>query len=93
MFHTRGFNNKINRIHERALRITNNEKSSSSQKLLEKNNSITIHPQKIKILATKIYKFLQGLSSPLTNETFVEKNSIYSLRGYHVLTRQSINSV
>ena len=92
MFHTRGFNKKINRIHERALRVTNNEKSSSSQKLLEKNNSITIHHQNIKILATKIYKFLQGLSSPL-NETFVEKNSIYSLRGYHVLTRQSINSV
>ena len=29
MFHSRGLNNKINRIHERALRITYNDKSSS----------------------------------------------------------------
>ena len=29
MFHSRGLNNKINRIHERVLRITYNEKSSS----------------------------------------------------------------
>ena len=27
MFHRRGLNNKINRIHERALRITYNDKS------------------------------------------------------------------
>ena len=29
MFHSRGLNNKINRIHERALRIRYNDKSSS----------------------------------------------------------------
>ena len=34
MFHSRGLNNKINRIHERALRITYNDKSSSYRELL-----------------------------------------------------------
>ena len=29
MFHSRGVNNKISRIHDRALRITYNDKSSS----------------------------------------------------------------
>ena len=35
MLHSRGLNNKINRIHKRALRITYNDKSSShySQKI------------------------------------------------------------
>ena len=42
MFHSRSFNNKINRIHERALRITYNDKSSSFQNLLEKDNSTVI---------------------------------------------------
>ena len=43
MFHSRGLNNKINRIHERALRITFNDKSSTFQELLDKKNSVTIH--------------------------------------------------
>ena len=36
MFHSQGINNKINRIHERPLRITYNNKSSSFQGLLDK---------------------------------------------------------
>ena len=39
MFHSRGLNNKIYRFHERALRITFNDKSSTFQELLDKNNS------------------------------------------------------
>ena len=42
MFDSRSLNNKINRIHEKALRSTFNDKSSSFQKLLEKDNSVTI---------------------------------------------------
>ena len=65
MFQSRSLNNKINRIHERALRITYNDKSSSFENLLEKDNSVTIHHKNIKILATETYKFLQGLSHHL----------------------------
>ena len=53
MIHSRSFNNKINRIHEIALRITYNDKSSSLQKLLERDNSVTMHHRNIKILATE----------------------------------------
>ena len=42
MFHGRGLNNKINRIHERALRITYNDKSSYGE-LLTKDRSVTIY--------------------------------------------------
>ena len=76
IFHSRSLNNKINLINERALRITFNDKSSSFQNLLEKDN-----------------KFLQGLSPPLMNEIFAERNSNYSLRGNNVLTRRKVNSV
>ena len=37
MFHSRSLNNEINQIHERALRITYNNKSSSFQDLLKKD--------------------------------------------------------
>ena len=93
MFLSRGLNNKINRIHERALRITYNDKSSSFQKLFEKDNPVIIHNRNIKILATETYKFLQGLSPPLMNEIFVERNNNYSLRGNNLLTRRRVNSV
>ena len=62
MFHSRSLNSKINRIHERASRITYNDKSSSFQDLLKKDNSVSIHHRNIRILATEIFKFLQGLS-------------------------------
>ena len=91
MFHSRSLKNKINRIHERALIVTYNEKSSSFQRLLEKDDSVTIHNRNIKILATETYKFLQGLFSPLMNEAFMERNNNYSLRGNNVLTRQRVN--
>ena len=40
IFHIRGLNNKINRIHERALRIAYNDTSSSYGELLTKDRSV-----------------------------------------------------
>ena len=42
MFHSRHLNNKINSIHERALRITYQDSTSTFQELLNKNNSVSI---------------------------------------------------
>ena len=56
MFHSRGLNNKINRIHERALRITYNDKLSSYGELLTKDRSLRIHHRNIRALAIEIYK-------------------------------------
>ena len=93
MFHSRGINNKINRIHERALRITYNNKSSSFQNLLEKDSSVTIHHRNIRTLAIETFKVLHGLTPPLLNEVFVERNCNYNLRGNNFLKRRTVNSV
>ena len=71
MFHSWGINNKINRIDERSLRITYNNKSSSFQDLLDKDNSVTIHHRNIRTLAIETFKVLNGLSPPLLNEVFM----------------------
>ena len=39
MFHSRSLNNKINRLHERCLRIIYNDKHSNFDVLLEKDNT------------------------------------------------------
>ena len=71
-------------IHESSLRITYNDKSSSLQKLLEKDKSVTMHQRNIKIIATYKIKILR---------TFEERNNNYSLLRNKVLTRRRINSV
>ena len=62
MFHSRGLNNKINRIHEIALRITFNNKSSTFQELLHKDNSFTMHHKNIRAPATEICSFTRIFS-------------------------------
>ena len=58
MFYSRGLNNKINRIQERALIIIYNDKSSSYGNLLTKDRSVTIHQRNITALAVEIYKVI-----------------------------------
>ena len=93
MLHSRGLNNKINRIHERALRITYNDKSSSYSELLTKDRSVTIHHRNIRALAAEIYKVIQGISPPLLNEVFVPHQCNYDLRGNSFLERRRVKSV
>ena len=93
MLHSRGLNNKINRIHERALRITYNNKSSSYSELLTKDRSVTIHCRSIRALAVEIYKVIHGISPPLLNEVFVPRQCNYDLRGNNFSERRRVKSV
>ena len=65
MFHSRTMNNKINRIHERTLRLVYSDYSSSCDELLKKDESFSIHERNIQTLAIEIYKFFRGLSSSI----------------------------
>ena len=55
MFHGCNLNNKINRIHERALRLIYQNNSSFSE-LLDLDNSVTVHQKNLQVLVTEIYK-------------------------------------
>ena len=93
MFHGRGLNNKINCIHERALRITYQDKSSTFQELLGKDNSLSIHHRNIQKLAIEIYKVLHGFSPPILNNIFVPVLLPYKFRRNDSLKRRRVNSV
>ena len=58
MFCSQKSNNKINRLHERSLRIVNNDYESTYEELLSHNNCFSIHNQNIHCLAVQIYKVL-----------------------------------
>ena len=93
MFHRRRLNNKINRIHERALRTTYNDKSSSYRELLTKDRSVTISHRNIRALAIEIYKVIQGISLPLLNEVFVPRQCNHDFRGNNFLERRRVKSL
>ena len=93
MFHSRRLNNKINSIHERALRITYQDHISTFQELLNKDNSISIHHRNLQALATEMFKIHRGLSPDILREIFVSKISLYNLRRNNTFQRRQVPSV
>ena len=70
MLHSRTMNNKINRLHERSLRIVYSDQSSTFEELLERDKTFSIHHKNIQSLAIEIYKFVNGLSPEIMNSVF-----------------------
>ena len=69
MFHSRGVNKRINKIHEKSLRLVYNDNLSLFAELLAKDNSVTIHERNLQMLATEIYKAIYRL-----NPTIIKKH-------------------
>ena len=56
MFHGTQINNKINKLHERALRVVYNDTITTFEELLVKDKTFTIHHKNIQSLAVEMYK-------------------------------------
>ena len=75
MSDNRALNNKINRLHERCLPITYNDKISTIKELLEKDHSSLYTIQTFKHLVAN------GMAPEMMNEIFqLRKKSHYNLR-------------
>ena len=80
MFCSRKLNNKINRLHERALRIAYEDYVSSFEELLVKDGSVTIHQRNLKVLAVEMYKISHGKSPKFMNNLVEEVDTKYHTR-------------
>ena len=80
MFHNRSLNNKINRIHERALRLVYQRNDLTFSQLLELDNAVTIHQRNLQVLATEIYKVKNNLSPEIMRYVFDIQTPHYNLR-------------
>ena len=93
MFHNRTMNNRINSIHERALKVAYGDYESSFEQLLMKDNSVSIHHRNLQRLATEIFKIKNNLAPLFMNEIFCDSTPPYNLRNNATLRTSNIKWV
>ena len=93
MLQSRTLNNRINNIHERALRLTYKDNKSSFKQLLEKDHSVTVHQKNLQVLVTEIFKVKNNLAPDIMKDVFKLKEPPYNLRWKsNCFTHQSIKT-
>ena len=80
MFCYRRIMHKMNKIHERSLRLLLKNYKDDFQDLLRSSGDISIHQRCINSLLTEVYKYIHGLSPEIINEVFPTRANIYNTR-------------
>ena len=80
MLHSRKITNRVNSLHERALRVVYRDYNATFSELLSKDKSVTIHQRNLQLLATEIFKTKNELNPKIMEEIFTFKNVDYDLR-------------
>ena len=68
MEHSRSLNNRINTLHEKALRLGYNDFTSSFTKLLKKDNPATIHQKNLQNLVIEMFKVKHKLAPKIMTD-------------------------
>ena len=93
MFHSRKLNNRINRLHERALRLVYKDPKLTFEILLELDKSFNIHHRNLQRLATEVYKVKHNICPEFMHEVFPTARDAYDFRTEHDLTGHNVRSV
>ena len=93
MFCPRRSNNLINKVHERALRITYNNQLTDFKSLLLSHNEITIHQRNLQVLMTENYKIKNHIAPPIMSFLFEIRENTHNTRHFQVLSNESRGTV
>ena len=80
MFHSRKINNRVNSLHQRALRVVYRDYNATFSELLSKDKSVTIHQRNLQLLATEIFKTKNELNPKFMAEILAFTKVDYDLR-------------
>ena len=93
MNHSSSLNNRINTLHERALRLAYNDFTSSFTEILKKDNSAIIHPKNLQNFAIEMFKIKHNLAPEITTEVFRFKTRPFNTRNKSELQRRNVKKV
>jgi len=93
MCHTKELNEKINRVHERCLRLMYNDKHSSFEELLIRDGAATIHHRNIRSLAIEMFKVAKGVAPKILSDLFKVNNNNYNLRNQSYFQIPNVRTV
>ena len=79
MFHNRVLSNRIDKIHERTLRLLYQNKNLSFSELVELDNAVTIHQRNLQVLVTEIFKVKNNSSPEIMKQVFDFHEPYYNL--------------
>ena len=80
MFHSRELIKSINRIHEQALRLVDQDNSLSFAEILEKDRSGTIHQKNLLVLVSEVFKLKNGLAPEIMKKVLKIQDLAYNFR-------------
>ena len=93
MFHSRVVNNRINMLHERALRLVYRDSQLTFKELLRKDGSFEIHHRNLQKLATEMYKVKNNLTPTLMKSVFQDRAIPYNLRNINPFRTNNVHTV
>ena len=89
MFCTKHSIGRINSIHERCLRLIQQNYTSDFEVLLENSNEKPVHQKCIELLMIEVYKYLNDLSPDIMSDIFKLRENTYNLRNFHIFESQN----
>ena len=94
MLHSRKLINEINKLHEHCLRIFCSDNTSSFEELLKIDNFVSVHYRNIQVLATELYKIVNGLLPEIMKEVYLfNENTPHNTRNKRMFHSRAIKSV
>ena len=80
MFCGKTANDRINQLHERALKVLHNDHTATFEDLLEKSEEETVHCSNLQKLVIEIYECSNYIGPAVLTELFTTKDISYDLR-------------
>ena len=93
MFHSRQLNSKINKLHERALRLVHTNPNLTFQQLLDLDKTQCIHHRNLQKLAIEMFKVSKNLVPVPIQELFPTYENKYNLRNQRCWKTYNVRTV
>ena len=91
--HSRTLNNKINKLHDRALRLVYDDRLLAFEEILNLDKSVTIQHRTLQVIPTELYKVHHALAPELMSDIFKKRNVTYNFRKNSTFETRNIKLV